>query len=171
MAQVERMCAFQLFADGEKAYGPMRYDIGRAHNHSVCTVAIPMSFVVEYNRAVPGVVSFYLKFPTIRFNGKYGTPTLPQIEDSHKLKDARYTDRVVQYVKHNLPNTHALAQNGWTALPSLRWEPALPPHEVERAVLRVAAVAQDALHLVLLVAPLRIIPAQHHRAARIHARQ
>ena len=122
MAQVSRFCSFQLFLDGEKAFGAIRFDIGRASNTTLATVALPLRMVIEWNRSIPGLVSFFLKFPCVRFNGSYGTPDHPQIDPKHILKNPRVMDKVVQYVKDNLPNTHALARKGWTALPRLQWE-------------------------------------------------
>ena len=45
---------------------------------------------------------------TVRFNGAYGTPEPPQLSIGHKLKNPRYMDRAVQYVKDNLPSSHPL---------------------------------------------------------------
>ena len=81
-----------------------------------------MSFIVAENRSVPGTVSFNSKFPTIRFNGMYGTPEIPAVGSKHKLRAAVYQDKIVQYVKDHLPSLHPLVQKGWTQLPPMVWE-------------------------------------------------
>lgn len=122
MDMLHKFCAFEHFISGDKAYGAIRYDIGRTSNLTVSCVAIPVRFELLYNRATPGTVSFSVKFPTVRFEGMYGTPTAPQLAATHMLKHTRTLDRVVQYVKDNLPSTHPLVGKGWTELPKLKWE-------------------------------------------------
>lgn len=123
MWQVDKFCAFQHFLDAEKAIGAIRYNVGQASNKEISCVSIPMRFSVTYNRSIPGLVTTEVHFPTMRFNGAYGTPTPPQtLSDTHKLKNENYMDTVVAYVKDTLPSSHPLVGKGWTQLPRLEWE-------------------------------------------------
>ena len=122
MTSIAEFCAFEHFVDGEKAFGAMRHDVGRVTNKEIGVLAPPLVLTASYNRKVEGVVSFSIRFPTVRINGATGAPMLPQLTDSHPLKRASALDRVVSYVKQNLPSSHPLAAKGWTELPAMQWE-------------------------------------------------
>ena len=122
MARIADFCVFEHLVDGAKAYGAMRYDIGRTTNKEISVVGPPLVFTASFNRKLDGVVSFSVRFPTVRINGASGGPTPPQLPTSHMLKRASVMDQVVQYVKDNLPSTHGLVGKGWTALPAMQWE-------------------------------------------------
>ena len=123
MARIADFCAFEHLVDGHKAFGPMRHDVGRATNKEIGVLAPPFVLTASYNRKVEGVVSFSIRFPTVRINGATGAPILPQLTSSHPLKRESALDRVVMYVcKQNLPSSHPLAVKGWTELPAMQWE-------------------------------------------------
>ena len=122
MARIADFCAFEHLVDGHKAFGPMRHDVGRATNKEIGVLAPPLVLTASYNRKVEGVVSFSIRFPTVRINGATGAPILPQLTSSHPLKRESALDRVVMYVKQNLPSSHPLAVKGWTELPAMQWE-------------------------------------------------
>ena len=122
MEQITRFCAFEHFISSDKALGAMRYDLGRTSNYEIGTVAPPLRFTINYNRLTPGIVSFEVNFPTVRFNGAYGTPEPPQLDRKHWLRSPANLGRVVAWVKAHLPHRHPLVGKGWTALPASRWE-------------------------------------------------
>ena len=123
MTQVAAFCNFEHFIGADKAVGALRFDIGRTSNFEISCVAFPLRFQVSYNKHTPGLVTFEIVFPTVRFNGAYGTPEHPQLNESHVLrKEPAALGRVVHYVKTNLPKCHPLVGKGWTALPATRWE-------------------------------------------------
>lgn len=124
MPRIADFCAFEHFVDGTKAFGCIRHDLGRVTNKEISVLAPPLVFTASFNRKVEGVVSFSMRFPTVRINGATGAPTLPQLppSSSHPLKRESNLDRVVQYVKQNLPSTHPLVGKGWCELPAMQWE-------------------------------------------------
>ena len=122
MPRIADFCAFEHLVDGEKAFGCMRHDVGRVTNKEIGVLAPPLVFTASYNRRVEGLVSFSIRFPTVRINGATGAPMLPQLPDIHQLKRESALDRVVMYVKQNLPSSHPLAVKGWTELPAMQWE-------------------------------------------------
>ena len=122
MPQIASFCVFQHLVDGETATGCFRYNLGRKHNLEISCVAIPMVFNVAFNRSIEGLVSASVRFPTVRFHGALGTPTPPQLQGTHTLKKVSTMEKVVAFVKNNLPSTHPLVGKGWPDLPRLVWE-------------------------------------------------
>ena len=122
MALCADFCAFKHLIDGEKAYGCMRHDVGRVTNKEIGVLAPPLVFTASFNKRVEGVVSFSVRFATVRINGATGGPTPPQLHAAHKLLRVSEMDRVVQWVKDHLPSKHPLAIKGWTVLPAQVWE-------------------------------------------------
>lgn len=110
---ISALCSFERRAAG--ARGLLRYDIGRASDHSMLGVGFPFMVQVSNNRR-NGLVTTTMTFPTVIFNGATGHPQPPAMKKG-MLKEQENITQLVKFVRNLTPSTHPLAVHGWTALP------------------------------------------------------
>eukprot|EP00320_Phaeocystis_rex_P005981 CAMPEP_0119073670 /NCGR_PEP_ID=MMETSP1178-20130426/67605_1 /TAXON_ID=33656 /ORGANISM="unid sp, Strain CCMP2000" /LENGTH=90 /DNA_ID=CAMNT_0007055771 /DNA_START=27 /DNA_END=296 /DNA_ORIENTATION=+ len=89
--------------------------MGRAFNSDLQAVGLPVSLIAKKDKKMPGILSVTLKFPSVHFLGKFGTPEPPHMEAGW-LKIDDNLKKFVAHVRKVLPPTHPLAQAGWTRL-------------------------------------------------------
>ena len=122
-------CSLQQHLGKEKAKGLLRFDFGRKFNSDLQAVGVPLSLTAKKDKDIDGIVAVTLKFPSVHFLGKFGTPEPPPMERGW-LKSEANLRKLVAHVRKVLPSTHELAEKGWTRLPrnvySLPKEVAVP---------------------------------------------
>ena len=79
-------------------------------------VGLPLSLTAKKDKNIPGIVAVTLKFPSVHFLGKFGTPEPPPMVQGW-LKKAANLENFGNHVRKVLPLAHPLAQAGWTKLP------------------------------------------------------
>ena len=122
-------CSLQQHLGKEKAKGLLRFDFGRTYNSDLQAVGLPLSLTAKKDKGIDGIVAVSLKFPSVHFLGKFGTPEPPPMKRGW-LKSEANLRKLVAHVRRVLPSTHELAEKGWTRLPrnvySLPKEVAVP---------------------------------------------
>jgi len=81
-----------------KGVGSLRHGGGRAHNCDMAVVGVPLVLRASDNSQTPGLCNFEVEFPTVYFNGIYGTPEIPHMNEG-MLKDRNNLNSVVAYVR------------------------------------------------------------------------
>ena len=121
-------CSLERFVGKEKAKGLLRYDMGRDFNSDLQAVAFPLVLTAK-KTGIPSIFSVSLKFPSVHFLGKFGTPQPPPMEKG-MLKVEANKQKFVAFVRKALPSHHELARLGWKQLDrdvySLSGEVAMP---------------------------------------------
>ena len=72
-------CSLQQHLGKEKAKGLLRFDFGRKFNSDLQAVGVPLSLTAKKDKDIDGIVAVTLKFPSVHFLGKFGTPEPPPI--------------------------------------------------------------------------------------------
>jgi len=128
LKDIANFCSLEKFLGRDNAVGLLRHDMGRDFNKDLQAVAFPLVLTAK-RTDIAGIFSVSLKFPSVHFLGKFGTPEAPQMEKG-MLKLEENKQRFVAFVRKALPASHELAQLGWTRLPrgvySLAKEVAMP---------------------------------------------
>ena len=116
---VGEFCAFEAFMNPNSGVGALRFALGRKSNMDAVVVS-PISMWYEDNAHTPGCVNFTVEICTCKINGATGSLTPPHLGASSKnlLKTDAYKNRVITYVRENLPRSHPLRAAGWHNLPS-----------------------------------------------------
>ena len=109
-------CSLENHLGKDRAKGLLRYDMGRAYNSDLQAVGLPLSLTAKKDKNIPGIVAVTLKFPSVHFLGKFGTPEPPPMVQGWLKKEANL-ENFVNHVRKVLPLAHPLAQAGWTKLP------------------------------------------------------
>ena len=55
---------------------------------------------------------------TLHFNGLVGTITPPHLGKKALLRQQKYRDAAIKYVKATVPDSHPLVAKGWRSLPA-----------------------------------------------------
>ena len=112
MEQISLFVKFHEFMSDGHGYGALRYKLGRKHDVDFTSIGVPMVIQYYNNKHTKGCVTFEVKFPTVFFNGIYGTPQIPHM-DKGMLKKKEHLNQVVRYARATLPRRHSLIQKGW----------------------------------------------------------
>ena len=83
-------------------------------------VGLPLVSSVQYSRSA-GIVTTSTQYETLHINGVTGRVTRAHALTGMMTK-FKYQSTVVQWVRENLPHSHALSLNGWTKLPANEFE-------------------------------------------------
>lgn len=119
MEDIAAFAQFEHFLTADTGTGALRYKLGRKSNLDMMVVGMPLEFMFTRNKAIEGMGSFVISFPTAHINGMYGKVQPPQFGKNSKamLKQQENINLLVEYIKKTIPDEHPLVAKGWRELP------------------------------------------------------
>jgi len=119
MNDIADFASFAFFLDPNRAAGCMLARIGRASNKDIMTMAPPMLVTATIKGET---ATCTIEFNTAGINGYDGSLRMPAATPGSYIKKEKVRQRIVKYVRENLPPRHGLRAKGWHLLPDNQYQ-------------------------------------------------